>query len=409
MCRTMTRAGTAGRWRNVARWMEALVRARAHPGHGGLSGLRCRGAALLVVVLALAGCGSSATKGTVTSRLAPDTGLPSVQAPKPFSIYWGARIGRQLTGAQAPWAPSGILKLRQMVGKSLSLVHFEAPFEHCRSTCVTYPFPFTPVQTIRRLGAIPFFSWGSQSTPRMAKEPAFSLSNVIAGRYDGYIRTWAEAAKRWGKPFFLRFDWDMNARWPPWGAGVNGNRPSEFVAAWRHVHDIFRAVGATNATWVWCPSATAGSSVQQLEALYPGNAYVDWTCLDGYNWGTNPRAPGAWMSFDQLFRPAYEAIVEHVAPTKPMVIGEVGSSEDGGSKAEWIADMLSEIPTSFPSIHAVMWSELDDAGGDWPIETSRSATAAFAQGIDAPAYAGGAFGDITRTPIPPPRASAGPS
>jgi beta-mannanase len=46
----------------------------------------------------------------------------------------------------------------------------------------------------------------------------------------------------------------MNGTWSPWAVGVNGNTAAHYVAAWRHVHRIFTKVGATNATWVWCPN-----------------------------------------------------------------------------------------------------------------------------------------------------------
>jgi len=34
-----------------------------------------------------------------------------------------------------------------------------------------------------------------------------------------------------------------------------GVSPANFIAAWRHIHDIFVARGATNVEFVWCPSA----------------------------------------------------------------------------------------------------------------------------------------------------------
>ena len=73
----------------------------------------------------------------------------------------------------------------------------------------------------------------------------------------------------------------------PLGEGANGNKPGEYVAAWRHVHDIFAAAGATNATWVWCPYADVTPQPAPSPSYYPGDAYVDWTCLDGYNWANN--------------------------------------------------------------------------------------------------------------------------
>ena len=68
-----------------------------------------------------------------------------------------------------------------------------------------------------------------------------------------------------GAAVFLRWDAEMNGRWSFWGTtSTNANTPAEFVAAWRHVHNIFTSNGATNVTWVWCPnleySATTPSS-----------------------------------------------------------------------------------------------------------------------------------------------------
>ena len=112
------------------------------------------------------------------------------------------------------------------------------------------------------------------------------------------------------------------------------------------MHDIFEEVGATNVSWVWCPNVDFANKLTSLPELYPGNSYVDWTCLDGYDWGSNPAGASSgdgWQRFDQIFQSTYNEIVNTVAPGKPMIIGEVGSTEDGGSKAAWISNMLSEI------------------------------------------------------------------
>jgi hypothetical protein len=131
-----------------------------------------------------------------------------------------------------------------------------------------------------------------------------------------------------------------------------------------------------------------------LESLYPGDEYVDWTGLDGYNWGTNPAKPDRWRSFDQLYRSTYERITGSIAPSKSLMVSEIGSTEYGGSKAAWIKDALSKIATSYPKIGGVLWFEQFDDGMDWPIETSSSATNAFAEGIQNPAYAGNKFGSL---------------
>jgi mannan endo-1,4-beta-mannosidase len=310
-------------------------------------------------------------------------------APAP-SVYWGAWIGKQLTGGQPPWDMTAVTAFEEMTEKNLSVVNFSAPFASCPTgskTCSFYNFPANEMDAIRRHGAIPSYSWASQSIPSSKDQPNFQLADVIAGTYDPYLRKFAEGAKAWGHPFFLRFNWEMNGNWFPWSEGVNGNKSGEFVTAWRHVHDIFTAVGATNATWVWCPNVDPDKIWQNLSSLYPGDAYVDWTGLDGYNWGTNPaRGMDRWRSFDDLYLTTYRQITETVAPGKPMMISEVGSSEYGGSKAAWIEDMLAKIPASYPKVRGLLWFEHFEGGMDWPLETSATATAAFAKGIQSPAY-----------------------
>ncbi len=294
---------------------------------------------------------------------------------------------------------NAVTDLEKEAEKKLSIVNFSAPFANCSSTCSYYNFPVNEMNSIRSHGAIPFYSWGSQSipVPSNLSEPNFQLSDMIEGHHDAYIRKFAEAAKAWGHPFFLRFNWEMNGGWFAWAEGVNGNKAGEYVAAWRHVHDIFTQVGATNATWVWCPNVDPENQMQDLSKLYPGDSYVDWTGLDGYNWGTNPARPDRWRSFDSLYSSTYKKITGTIAPAKPLIISEVGSSEYGGSKAAWIKDMLAKIPTNYPKIRGVLWFDKFDDGMDWPIETSSSATAAFAEGIANPAYASNSYASLAGT------------
>ena len=63
------------------------------------------------------------------------------------------------------------------------------------------------------------------------------------------------------------------------------------MQAWKHIVDIFRSVGANNVSYVWCPNFIYPSTTTwpTYASLYPGDSYVDWTCLDGYNWGTNKK------------------------------------------------------------------------------------------------------------------------
>jgi hypothetical protein len=285
-------------------------------------------------------------------------------------LLWGARIGQQFTGAEAPWDWSAVTEFqaRNAGGTHLRVLHWSSPWQN-PYTGATYRFSTPTFQRVRRHHVVSFFDWANSG---------ISDAEVAAGNWDAYIRSWASAARAWGNPFFLRFDWEMNASWFSWGVGANGNTAADFVAAWRHVHDIFAAVGATNVRWVWCPNVDPHHKFADIADLYPGNSYVDWTCLDGYN-GDDP-----WTSFTNLFASSYTRIL-HLAPTKPMIVGEVGSTESGGSKARWIKAMFAALPTRFPRVHGLLWFDKYAKGpgghSDWPLETSRSASRAFTDGI----------------------------
>jgi hypothetical protein len=72
--------------------------------------------------------------------------------------------------------------------------------------------------------------------------------------------------------------------------------------------------------------------------------------------------------------------VRAAAPGKPLMISETGSSEKGGSKAAWIREALEvQLPQSFPAVKGLVWWNRFEDGFDWPIETSASAQAAFAE------------------------------
>src|SRR5207248_1045271 len=209
---------------------------------------------------------------------------------------------------------------------------------------------------------------GSVGRAAAASRPAHSGNALYWGAWIGTQFTGTEAP--WDMRAVSAFQrlvngkgLSMNGKWYPWGWGANGNGPRDFVLAWRHVHDIFKSAGADNTTWVWCPNVDPGGVFGPLQAMYPGGAYVDWTCLDVYNRAT------PWLSFDALFRSTYD-VVETLAPTKPMVLAEVATTGRGGSKPDWIRGLLTNLSRRYPNVRGILWFENYASGFDWPIETS---------------------------------------
>jgi hypothetical protein len=319
-------------------------------------------------------------------------------------IYWGANV--------KGW-PSNAAVLDQFesqVGKGMSIVHWGQPWVF-HGTVGRFQTRF--FEAARERGSIPMLDWGSWSDngqPGDLYQPDYRLADIAAGAHDDYLIAWAQAARDWGHPFFLRFDHEMNGNWMSWSeqGNSNGNYPGDFVAAWRHVVDVFRDQGATNATWVWCPNV-AGSTTFDMGELYPGDDYVDWTCLDGYNF-SKTKNNARWLSFADVFRgnaanghrDSYQMVL-NLAASKPLMIGETASAEVGGSKADWIADALAQLPSNFPRIRAFVWFNGDgnEPNRQWPVETSAAAQGAFAAGIAAPVYASNNFANLDTSPIQP--------
>src|SRR2546429_9938464 len=120
----------------------------------------------------------------------------------------------------------------------------------------------------------------------------------------------------------------MNGSWYPWdgfhNGGANGG-PAKFVAAYRHIHDVFTSVGPSRVEWVWCPNVgdAPAEPWNHDRNYYPGDDYVDWLCVDGYNWGTT-QSWSAWTSFHDIFASWY---ADFASAGKPILIGEGAPTE----------------------------------------------------------------------------------
>lgn len=246
-------------------------------------------------------------------------------------------------------------------------------------------FPLAQANALDARGAIPLDEWGSceqgQSNPLCAN------AAIADGSYDTYLRAWAKSVAAWAKPFFLSFDHEMNGGAYPWGLGQNGNtRASDYVSMWRHVHSIFQAAGASNVVWVWSPNALPDGAA--FDQFYPGDQYVNWVGMDGYNAGIapSPNAAGGWHSLADEFRATY-ADLTVLAPSIPVLVGETASSSEGGDKAAWITRAFSDVPTLFPRVGAIIWFEANKEQ-DWRVESSQTTLAAFRQAATSSLYQG---------------------
>jgi len=220
-------------------------------------------------------------------------------------------------------------------------------------------------------GRIPLVTWQPGVTGGGVTQPAYTLAKLADGTYDAYLREWGRALATVPGPVWLRFAPEMNGDWLPWSEGVNGNVRGSYVRAWRHVHDVVVAAGARNVLWLWCPNVPYVGTTP-MAGMYPGDAYADLVGLDGYNFGTTKST--GWRTYRQVFDRGLAELA--VITTRPVVIAEVGSVEQGGSKAAWVTDAFRAMNAN-SRIRAVVWFDVISAGRDFRIESSASSAQAF--------------------------------
>ena len=213
-------------------------------------------------------------------------------------------------------------------------------------------------------------------------DPNYNYAAIISGQHDDYISQWAQSAAAWGKVFYLRLFHEMNGNWYPWGLNVNGNTPALAIQAWQHVYNIFQSVGATNVKFMWCPNVRAPIwfDPNPLASFYPGDAYVSWLGMDGYNWGLygEQNWDFPWYTFTQIFQPTYDEMLSTVSSARPVMVAETASGPGAGAsdKANWITQMQNDVPTLFPNIQAVAWYNTL-AGTTWQYDADPLSLQAF--------------------------------
>lgn len=279
---------------------------------------------------------------------------------------------------------------------------------------------WTPVQNVTHsIGyvteqdAVPHLTWEPQGlTTRdiLDGNKTITLRGGDRPTIDAYTTEFADVvcdvSERTGDPVLVRPMHEMNGNWFHWGIGFkaqDGSHPNtndSYKQAWRKLHDAFEAAcgDGGDVRLVWAVNHVSVGQNTSFTGAYPGDAYVDYVGIDGYNWGA--AADWGWNTFPDLFDRAYCEVTG--ATDKPVFISEWGSVEQGGDKAAWIGEALGRVAEgTYPDVRAMIWlNDLKrerEIGGnvDWRINSSPAAVQAYADGTDrvktswSPAQAGG--------------------
>jgi hypothetical protein len=195
-----------------------------------------------------------------------------------------------------------------------------------------------------------------------APQPEYANAAIAAGAHDEYVRGFARSVRDSGlRTVYLRYAHEMNGDWYPWS-----HDPAGYIAAWRHVVELFRAEGATNARFVYSfnPNLFQDDATWRsgFWRYWPGGAYVDLVGATMINFGSAPCAatpcpPDAKGYSVALFS---TRVIQGYRLTGKSTLIEVNSSLEGADV--WFRDLTAWLSTGTTWISGVVLSQAPSRG-----------------------------------------------
>jgi Glycosyl hydrolase family 26 len=219
------------------------------------------------------------------------------------------------------------------------------------------PFQERFAAQVHAHGAIPF----------VQVEPGHtSLAAIAAGRYDAYLRSYADQIKAYGNPVIIGFAAEMNGYWDPWGYGHTS--PAAFIAAWRHIVTLFRQQAADRVIWLWTIDVT-GPGTGPIQDWWPGANYVTWVGIDGYYYFRS-------STFDSIFLPTIAEV--RIFTDRPIILSETAIGQLAG-QAAMIPDLFAGVRANH--LLGLVWFDRAQSGDvyhqNWRLEGNSTGLAAF--------------------------------
>jgi hypothetical protein len=304
----------------------------------------------------------SGANATSTSSSTPPS---STQPPKPVATTTATSSPTTAYpyqwGAYAGWRIADITDFETRVVKNFS---FLATFVHWGNN-KTFPVHLVPFAKDKGRTLVIFWE-ATDYNVASVNQPLYSYDAVLNGTWDAYIAEFAESVKNYGGPVILIPYSEMNGNWFPWSGTQNGNTPAKAIAAYRYIHGFFGNV--PNVKFGWAPNSNSvpDTAENAHEKYYPGDAYVDYVGIDGFNFGS------PWVTFDQVFGNALTRLSVY---KKPMYIFSMASA-DGPLKAAWMEDAFQTQMKKYPLVKGWIWFN-ENKERDWRLWSDEQSFAVF--------------------------------
>ncbi len=228
-----------------------------------------------------------------------------------------------------------------------------------RDVGIGSPVDNVPPRTMIANGAVPLIEL----------EPfGVTLSSIVAGQEDKWLRAQAKAVAELPGTVFLSFAPEANGRWYTWG--YQHVSPKLYVEAWRHIVDAFRADHRVK--WIWMVNRLFGGG-EPIRDLWPGRKYVSIAGIDGY-------FDHSTDTYRSLFAPTIKAI--HRFANVPVLLTEVAARPKAGK-----VRALRQLVAGTYRYHTLgfIWFDVDKSHAkvtwttrfDWRMDNSPAALAIY--------------------------------
>jgi mannan endo-1,4-beta-mannosidase len=230
----------------------------------------------------------------------------------------------------SPPAYRPVAKFSDLAGRRPNLVGYYSGWAE--------PFNKPFADMVRKHGVTPFV----QIDPRFAKVPA-----IVSGAYDDYLRSYAISVRNFGHPIVIGFGHEMNASWYPWG--YQHVPATTFVAAWRHIVNVFNSQGAKNVTWLWTINQDLPGS-GPIASWWPGTKYVTWVGIDGY-----------YFAPSDTFKSVFGTTIQQVRKftMKPILLSETAVGPGTRNQFAMIGNLFSGMQ-KYKTL-GLVWFDKDQA------------------------------------------------
>ena len=175
-----------------------------------------------------------------------------IAAPPPGKLYQGFFYSAPSLGSddasEHNVAAADVAAFERAIGQKPAWIYFSDNWFESRA------FPADTCAWIHSLGKVPYVRLMLRSDlDQRHREKTFSLTNIIAGKFDEDLRLWAVSAKAFADPILIEWGTEPNGQWFSWNGKWNGRAqgPARYVMAYRHIVDLMREAGASNLQWVW--------------------------------------------------------------------------------------------------------------------------------------------------------------